>query len=188
MSGVILVRHAMPEVVPGTSSKLWGLSEASREDCVLLAHVLPTGTTSIWSSDERKARETADVIGLRLGLPVQVESRFAEVDRPQVWDRDYREVAAGYLGGVAEAGWESPGAVVKRFQEGIEAATSASDGDIIVVSHGLAMTLWLGQKSDIEPVGWWRELTLPDAWRFDAKTRELAHLWMGGARGDQESV
>ena len=71
MSAVILIRHAMPEVVQGTSSKFWGLSEAAREDCVMLAHALPAGLASpIWSSDERKARETAEVLGLRLGLDV----------------------------------------------------------------------------------------------------------------------
>ena len=85
MSRLILVRHAMPEVVQGTSAKFWGLNEAAREDCVLLAHALPPGISRILSSDERKARETAEVLGLRLGLEVDIDPRFQEVDRPQVW-------------------------------------------------------------------------------------------------------
>ncbi|MGE3574224.1 MAG: histidine phosphatase family protein [Dehalococcoidia bacterium] len=177
------MRHAMPDVEPGVASKLWGLGEAGREDCVLLAHALPEGVSSIWSSDERKAKETADVIGLRLGLPVSTDERFAEVDRPSVWDRDYREVAAGYLSGRDEPGWEARASVVSRFSEAIDFAGQSSELPV-VVSHGLATTLWLASRTGINSEPWWRELTLPDAWQIDTTTGELSHLWMGGTRGD----
>jgi len=181
---VILVRHAMPEVQPGVASTLWGLSESSREDCVLLAHALPPGISAIWSSDERKANETADVLGLRLGLPVHMDARFAEVDRPPVWDRDYREVAAAYLAGTREAGWEKPESVAKRFAAGIESALAATNGDILVVNHGLAMTLWLNTAVKLEnPVSWWQSLTFPDAWRLDLEAQALARTWMAGRAG-----
>ncbi len=173
----------MPEVVPGTASKLWGLGESGREDCVLLAHALPQGISSVWSSDERKARETADVIGLRLGLPVSIDSRFAEVDRPAVWDRDYREVAAGYLGGRDEPGWETRENVVARFSAGLESMPEPA-GPVVVVSHGLALTLWLASRTTIETERWWRELTFPDAWDYEPSSGTLRHLWMGGTRGD----
>jgi len=149
---LILVRHALPEVERGVSSKLWGLSEASREDCVLLAHALPKTVCSVWSSHERKARETADVLGLRLGLPVEIDSGFAEVDRPSVWDRDYREVAAGYLGGVVEEGWERAVVVVDRFSAAIANASAGADGDVVIVNHGLAMTLWGASVVEIDIV------------------------------------
>jgi broad specificity phosphatase PhoE len=181
---VILVRHAMPEIQQGVSSKLWGLSDSSREDCVLLAHALPAGISAIWSSDERKAKETADVFALRLGLHVQVDPAFAEVDRPQVWDRDYREVAAAYLAGAHEPGWEARDAVQCRFGSAIQAARAAAPGHILVVNHGLAMTLWVAATVALEdPVQWWRGLSFPDAWRVDMDTLTLEHLWMGGSVG-----
>lgn len=180
MSAIILVRHAMPEVDRGVASKLWGLSESSREDCVLLAHALPAGISRIWTSDERKARETAEVLALRLGLIVRVDSRFAEVDRPQAWDRDYRDVAAGYLRGVDEPGWEQREAVAARFGAGIEAAMAGATGDVVVVNHGLAMTLWLGSVIKLDAVAWWRSLSFPDAWRFDLQEGSLERIWMGG--------
>lgn len=182
MSGVILVRHAMPEVVCGVSSKLWGLGEVSREDCVLLAHALPPGISRVWSSDERKAKETADVIGLRLGLPVSVDVGFGEVDRPDVWDRDYREVAAGYLGGADEPGWEDRRAVTGRFAAAVARASSGTEQDIVIVSHGMAMTLWMASLSPIAAVDWWRALTFPDAWRIEIETGVVERVWMGGAR------
>ncbi|MEO8538264.1 MAG: histidine phosphatase family protein [bacterium] len=181
MSGVILIRHAMPNVQPGVASKLWGLTESSREDCVLLAHALPAGVAGIWSSDEPKARETAEVIGLRLGLPVQIDGAFAEVDRPEIWDRDYREVAAEYLNGTIEAGWEDPAAVVRRFSRGIEKATRPDAADVVVVNHGLAMTLWLATQTTLGLETWWRSLSLPDAWRVELQSGTLEHIWLGGA-------
>ena len=180
MTGVILVRHAMPNVERGVASRLWGLSESSREDCVLLAHALPGPVASIWTSDEPKARETGEVIGLRLGLPVQVDHAFAEVDRPEIWDRDYREVAAAYLRGVVEPGWEDPQVVVRRFGAGVSNAVAAPPANVVVVNHGLAMTLWLSSQTQFDAEPWWRALTLPDAWRFDTVSGALEHLWMGG--------
>ncbi len=184
MSGIILVRHAMPDVQQGISSMLWGLSDASREDCVLLAHALPAGIRAAWSSGERKARETADVIGLRLGIPVHIDERFGEVDRPGVWDRDYREVAGAYLGGHIEPGWEPRERVLERFSAAVTERISEAEGEILVVNHGLAMSLWVASHTTIDLVSWWRELTLPDAWRFEVGSRALEHLWMGGVRGD----
>lgn len=184
MSAIILIRHAMPEVVQGTSSKFWGLSEAAREDCVMLAHAMPVGLASpVWSSDERKARETAEVLGLRLGLDVAIDPRFQEVDRPQVWDRDYREVAEGYLGGTHEPGWESQASVVTRFSAAVAEAQTGG-GDVVVVSHGMAMSLWVASIAGIDIVPWWRELTFPDAWRVEVDGGSVERLWMGGARGD----
>ena len=181
---VILVRHAMPNFDRGVSSKQWGLSDASREDCVLLAHSLPARIGRIWTSDERKARETAEVLALRLGSDVRIEPGFAEVDRPGVWDRDYREVAAGYLAGVEESGWEPPAAVVARFDAAIGRAVAADSGELLVVNHGLALSLWTSSVVSIDLVPFWRELTLPDAWRIDPARGSAERLWIGGVRGD----
>lgn len=182
MSGVILVRHAMPEVMRGVSSRQWGLSEASREDCVLLAHALPPDIGRVWSSDERKAKETADVIGLRLGLPVGVDAGFGEVDRPEVWDRDYREAAAGYLAGAGEPGWEDRPAVTRRFAAAVARASSGTEQDIVIVSHGMAMTLWVASIAPIAVVEWWRGLTFPDAWRIEIERGTVERVWLGGSR------
>jgi len=184
VSGIVLVRHAMPNVERGVASRLWTLSEASREDCVLLAHALPQPADAIWSSDEPKARETAEVIGLRLGLPVRIDPAFAEVDRPEIWDREYREVAAAYLRGIVEPGWEAREAVSRRFGDGIARARHDGTGDLVIVNHGLAMSLWLSTQTQLDIEPWWRSLTLPDAWRYETATGTLERVWMGGGAGE----
>jgi len=185
--GLILIRHAMPEVVPGVSSKLWTLGEHTREDCVLLAHALPADLAPVvYSSDQPKTRETAAVIALRRGLSVVTDRRFAEVDQRDRWiDDDYRAVAARYLGGFDEPGWEPRAAVVGRFTRAVDEALAAGPaGDLVVVNHGLALSLYLASVAAIDLVPFWRALTFPDAWRLDLETHALARVFMGGVAAD----
>jgi broad specificity phosphatase PhoE len=189
--GVILVRHAMPEVVPGVSSTLWQLGERSLEDCVLLAHALPAPLAPVvLRSPQPKVRQTAAVLALRLGLDFAGDARLREVEQGAGRVDDYRSLAAGYLerGAVGEAaGWEPPGQVITRFGEAVKAALEHNQGvpgDVLVVTHGLAMSLWLAAQSKIDPVPFWKALTFPDAWRLDTQTGELQHLWRGGQAPD----
>lgn len=179
--GVILIRHAMPEVVPGVSSKLWRLGERAKEDCVLLAHALPAGLAPIvYSSTEPKAAETATVISLRRGLQVEHDAAFAEVDRPTVWDEDYRAAVRDYLVKGERTGWEPAPAVLARFSEGVERALAATgSGDLIVSSRGMALSIYAASVATIELVAFWEALTFPDAWRLDVTGRTVTRLFAG---------
>ena len=172
----------MSDVVRGVSSKLWGITEAAREDCVLLAHHLSSDVgPAAYTSDERKALETAQVIGLRRGLRVVVDDRFAEVDRPTTWDDDYRAQAARYLGDRAEPGWEPRDRVVARFSAGVAAAIEASAAaDIVIVNHGLALSLYVASVTTIDVVPFWQALTFPDAWRLDLEAGTIERLYFAG--------
>lgn len=180
--GVILVRHAMPQVIVGTASTLWRLSEPAREDCVLLAHALPKDLAPvIYTSPEPKAAETAAIIALRLGLEVVADARLAEADRPQGWEDDYRATVLRYLAGGEEAGWEPAVAVRGRFAAAVEGALAAhTAGDILVSNHGMALSLYCADVAEIDLAGFWRELTFPDAWRLDLERRTLERLYFGG--------
>ena len=82
---LIFVRHAMPEVTPDTPSREWRLTEASREDCVLLAHALPADLApTVFTSTEPKAQETGAIIALRKALTTEEYHGFNEVERPWV--------------------------------------------------------------------------------------------------------
>ena len=106
--GLILVRHAMPEVVPGVSSTLWRLSQSSREDCVLLAHALNRPLAApVLTSGQPKVDETAAIVAMRRGLNTRIDPRVREAEQPAAWlEGDYRAVAAAYLDGDNRHGWE----------------------------------------------------------------------------------
>lgn len=177
--GLILVRHALPEVVQGVAASKWGLAERSREDCVLLAHHLPARLAPlVYASSQPKAAETAGVIALRRGLRVQADERLREADQDTGWVDDYEDLAASYLRGQLAPGWEPQAAVSKRFGEAVqEALEDAPNGaDLVVVDHGLAMTLYLSTRVQLDREAFWRGLSFPDAWRMDLASSALSRV------------
>lgn len=180
--GVILVRHALPEVTRGLASALWPLSEAAKEDCVLLAHALPARLApTVYTSAERKAEETAVVLGLRRGLEVSVDDRLREVDRPDEWVEDYRDAVRDYLARGGRPGWEPPDRAAGRFAAAVDEALAAHrEGDLMVVNHGIALTLFLATRTPLDPLTFWPALAFPDAWRLDTATGELGHIYRAG--------
>jgi broad specificity phosphatase PhoE len=147
---VILVRHAMPEVVPGVAPHLWELGESGRAAARALAARLD-GVAHVVTSDEPKARQTAEEIAAVHAAQIVVDARLREATRPTAWDGGYRDMARRYVAGEALDGWEPHAKVKARM-------AAAASGDV-VVTHGLAMTLHLGAGARF-----WEELWFPDAW------------------------
>jgi len=180
--GLILVRHARPEVRPGSPPVSWELGDRGREDCVLLAHHLATRSLApiVFSSSEPKAEQTAAVLALRLGLAVRVDDRLGEVERPSAWDDDYEASAGKYLAAGERDGWERADAVRARFRAAVkDAVDSQPQGDVVIVNHGLAMTLFLAEGAPVVPAQFWATLTLPDAWRLDLESGSLERCHQG---------
>ena len=183
--GLILVRHAMPLVSEKLSSAEWRLSEHSKQDCVLLAHVLPQRLAgAVYCSNQPKTYDTARVIGIRRSLRIEADEAFREVDKPEEWfddDEDYRAAVAAYLRDGGRPGWEEHAAVASRFGEGVDRALAPNPkGDLVVVNHGMALSLYLASKAPIDLVPFWRALTFPDAWRLDLETGGLVRLFEEG--------
>lgn len=101
---MILVRHAMPEVVPGVAPDLWELGPDGLAAARALAARLDGG--QIVSSDEPKARQTAEEIVAVCGGALTLTEGLREVARPIAWDDAYRDNARRYLAGARLKGWE----------------------------------------------------------------------------------
>ena len=184
----------MPLVVPGVSSTLWRLSEAAKEDCVLLAHALPADLASpILSSGQPKTDETAAIIALRRGLQVRVDHRVRETGEPPGWfEGDFRALVGRYLAGDIQPGWEPHETIVARFTAAVEDALDlvTGGGDLAITTHGRAPSLYLasrkpqilngGRVTPFELVPFWRALTFPDAWRLDTEVNTLERLFTAG--------
>ncbi len=171
----------MPAIERGVPSSRWRLAESSKEDCVLLAHSLPEHLAPVtYHSDAPKAAETALVIAMRRGLRTVQDARLAEVDQSASgWLEEYEAAAARYLETGDSPGWEPRESVVVRIGAAVDAAVAANPGrgDVILVGHGLAPTLWLQSRKPFDDIAaFWRALTLPDAWRLDLETGELVRV------------
>jgi broad specificity phosphatase PhoE len=110
---------------------------------------------AIFSSPLKRAKETADVIGEKLGLPVTVMEAFREVDTGEfelhkptraLWDR-HDQILLGWISGDLETGFpggETGSQLRQRVLSGLDQVISGKDGqNLVVVGHGgnLSVTL-----------------------------------------------
>jgi broad specificity phosphatase PhoE len=103
------------------------------------------GLAAIYSSDLRRARDTAGIVGSELGLPVRVEQALREVDVGEWSGLTTDEIEARYPEGVARrrsggTGWEqgeSVDAMSARIAAALIELAVAHDGEtVLVVTHG----------------------------------------------------
>ena len=70
------------------------LNDTGRAQAAELAErVAGEGIASLWSSQLSRARETAEIVGARLGLEPGIDDRLAEGDRGELEGRYWRDVA-----------------------------------------------------------------------------------------------
>lgn len=143
---LLFVTHSEVVIDPDQPITDWPLSAAGRERMVQFAQTLAAGATpvvGVWSSDERKARDGAEIIAERLGLEPRIEHDLHENDRsatgyiapPEFW-----EVVAQFFGRPDESvrGWETARDAQARIVQSVERVLAAemAPGLIVVVSHG----------------------------------------------------
>jgi broad specificity phosphatase PhoE len=130
------------------------LNDLGREQSrVLAGRLAPEPPDGLYSSDFARARETAEIIGTALGLPVRLEPRLREVDVGEWSGLTMDEVRRLYPDAVrrrgeGETGWESGEsyeAMGLRVLEALDAIASAHPAErILVVTHGGPMrAVWL---------------------------------------------
>ena len=167
---VTYVRHAMPCPEAGVDSTEWHLDDDARRAASALADRLEIsdGIGVLLSSSEPKAMETAAVIGARWDAPTVVDHRLREVDRPWVGD-GYRHVAHRYLRGELPDGWEPHGQVAERAAAAVADARATTAGPLVVVSHGLLLSVHLGDilADGFDREAFWSCLSFPDAWALE---------------------
>jgi broad specificity phosphatase PhoE len=165
------VRHAMPTVEEGTESTAWHLDEATRVHARAWADRLEVGDGigALVSSTEPKALETAAAIAERWPAEVHEDDRLREAVRPWI-GTGYRAIAHRYLRGEQPEGWEPHDSVSDRVAAAVaDAQRSAGAAPVVVVTHGLALSIHLGDRlgPDFDRESFWSRLAFPDAWALD---------------------
>ena len=139
MTALLLVRHG--ETDWNADGRLQGqtdrpLSEFGRRQATQLAEDLADeGLEAIYSSDLARARETAEILGARLGLPVVLDPDLREKDWG-TWEgltsveRDRVE----FVGESTEAHQERILRALRRISE-----RHPGEGRVLVVTHGGSM-------------------------------------------------
>jgi broad specificity phosphatase PhoE len=169
MRKLILIKHASPLVIPGAPPEKWKLSDKGRESCGPLAEALgPHAPTFIVASEEPKARETAEILGAQLAVPVETASGLHEHDRsnvPHMRSGEFISHMEVFFRKPTERvlGRESAVAALDRFESAVNdvIANHPGDGNIAIVSHGTVIALLAAEHSDRYGFELWREMGLP---------------------------
>ena len=169
-----LVRHATPLVEPASDPATWQLGADGRATARRLGIALPARAVRI-ASEEPKAWQTLAPDGER---GVIRDSRLGEVRRAEAFSDDFRRVRRQYVDGAKIDTWEPREAVVARFAAAVgDARQFAGERDLVISTHGMAMTLWLTSELGLpDPVQFWDDLRFPDLFRVDLRAGTVTRV------------
>ena len=146
---IVFVTHAQVEIDPEHPVPAWPLNALgrSRHDA-FSAHPVLTGVTSLYCSDERKARDGAEIHAAHLGLRPRVVTSLGENDRSATGylpPQQFEATADAFFANPDQQvqGWESARAAQARILSAVRtlAELDQGPGDILIVSHGAVGTL-----------------------------------------------
>lgn len=144
MSRIVFVTH--PEVVidPQVPVPRWPLSERGRGRMARFAEdMAERGVSAVWSSDEQKALDGAEIVAAHLGVPHRIDPALGENDRASTGylpPAEFWPVVEAFFGQPDESvrGWEIARNAQARIVGAVDrlARRETTGGDIVVVSHG----------------------------------------------------
>jgi broad specificity phosphatase PhoE len=176
MAPVVLIRHAEPLVAGETPGAEWPLTEKGRNDASVLGTSIADRSTNaiVLTSPERRARETA-ALALPL-LVAGVRDQLGEVKKPWYASADeHRHAIAEYIKGKVVEGWERREDVISRVSK-LKSDIGSSES-LVLVSHGLLLTTWLDHEIGLhDPLLFWSNLRMPDAWVADFEDKSLERI------------
>ena len=169
---ITYVRHAMAATSEGIHPSEWHLDDAAKDHAEAWASRLEVGDEGfrLVSSTEPKALETAAAVARRWGGEVVPDERLREAQRPWIGP-GYRAVAHRYLRGELPEGWEPHADVASRIGAAVaEALDTAAGAPVVVVTHGLILSIHLGDRlgPEFDRESFWSRLAFPDAWALGA--------------------
>jgi len=140
--------HPQVRIDPAVPVPLWGLNEVGRGRTVAIPSAgRLLGTTQIISSGERKAIETAEIIGAKLNVDVEVREAMHENDRSTtgfLMPDEFETVANQFFAQphVGIRGWERAIDAQLRIVREVEQVLARNrPGDVLFVGHGGVGTL-----------------------------------------------
>ncbi|GLZ15940.1 hypothetical protein Acsp04_61750 [Actinomadura sp. NBRC 104425] len=154
-----LLRHAEPRRGTDEAERRDpGLSATGREQAERLAgHLANERWHALYSSPQRRALETAELLAARLGLPVRLEDGLAEFDRGAVY-LHFEDVLAAKDERLAAfmredfSAYGTDAATIRRTAKTtLDAIVAAHPGQrVAVVTHGTVINAYVGSLLGIE--------------------------------------
>jgi broad specificity phosphatase PhoE len=177
MTKLVLIKHSLPIIDPNKPAAMWQLSPEGAERCHRLATCLTDFLPAVLvSSVEPKAQATADHLAERLVLTATTIDGLEEQHRmtaPFFAHSALSEAMRGFFASPAELvfGEETAEAAFSRFSTTIDHLLGEhADRNLLVVTHGTVMSLYLSRWARIDPYLFWEKLGLPSFAVVDRRT------------------
>jgi len=168
MNKLILVKHSLPEILPEIPASEWHLSVEGRRRCQVLGDELAKHAPDlIFSSPEPKAQETGQIVAQQLVKPLFIIPGLHEHERKTVrfTNEEQFEASVNEFFEQPDAlvfGEETAAQALNRFSSAVNQLISENrDQNLVVVSHGTVITLFVANNCGIEPFPFWSRLDLP---------------------------
>jgi broad specificity phosphatase PhoE len=159
----------MPQVDVETPAHQWRLRAEGVAGANAVAERLRSAhyrPTKIVASVEPKAAETGSIIAKRLRLPFATADGLHEHDRratgflsTEVFAARMRDLFA--RPDAVVFGTESASSALARFAKAVDQVVSEETGDIVVVSHGTVISLFIASRARVDATELWAVLGLP---------------------------
>jgi broad specificity phosphatase PhoE len=159
---LILIRHSVSEPRPEVPAAGWHLAAdgaARARDLSQLLH--PDGATAVFTSFEPKAVETARALAERWGIGVAEVPGLHEHERPEatwmahdVFERTVHDLFA--RPGDLVFGAETADQARLRFTRAVMRLVAEATGDIVIVTHGTVMALFVSHVTGTDPFTFWK--------------------------------
>lgn len=166
---LILIRHSLSDVRPDAPPAKWTLSPEGVSRARAFARGIDLSRASrIFSSSEPKALETARVLGEVSGLPVEEVPGLHEHERPEtglVTREQFEAKVTALFSRPSEVvfGSESADAARQRFTAAVTGLVQRHHGDIVIVTHGTVMALFVAAHTGKDAFEVWRQQQMPCA-------------------------
>jgi broad specificity phosphatase PhoE len=179
-SKLILIKHSLPTIDPKQPAAAWQLSSEGVERCHQLAKYLTDFLpATLVSSHEPKARATAHQIAERLALTPATVYGLEEQHRltvPFLPRKAFQETIRALFARPSELvfGEESADAAYTRFSTTINHLLDEhEDSNLLVVTHGTVISLFLSRVAQLDPYTLWEQLGLPSLLVVDRQTMRI---------------
>lgn len=182
-----LIKHGKPTLVEGVPAHEWHLADDALTELPKLIDRLKPVPQIIISSEEPKAKATAQALAAALGVPCRPMVGLHEHLRYTNAVTSPKEFRSRMLRFFAEPdklviGEESAADARTRFGNAINAVMQANPQEnVAVVAHGTVISLLVAQAGGLDPVPLWESLdllgVLSVAWpQLKLNDQNLLHL------------
>lgn len=169
MTDLILIRHSVSQPTADVDAHHWQLTTEGRRRCTILAeHLERFNVARIITSEEPKARQTGELVGQILEIPVQAAPHLHETRRETApFYDEVRDFEAAVQAGFAAPedvifGEEAFTAARERFATQIaQLLADYPDETLAVVTHGTVLSLYLAPFADDDAATLWQQWGMP---------------------------